>query len=343
MTWFCDWLTLRATLGGEHDVRGGTVLELAPDGSQRWASVKRLPVKGSYDATLQVRSSAGRLEVSGNPIKWFQGHNLWGSNDVHGLAVALVLDVCARVGWAPTPADLAAWDAGGIELSRVDVTRMYRCPAGSVRGWLSVMAAQTVQGHQRVTNPAPGDAGTVYVGQKSRRVSLKFYSKEHELARHGLALGVPSPSLLDYARDTLRVELVLRGMKLKDEGLRVTSEWDESSGDRMMQRQLEQLSMLDNLALADDELADLPPRLLPIYEAWRAGHDLTKLYSKAQFYRHRSALLPHGIDIRQVRPRIVREKEAYPLGAPLRSFLEAPLEPPSWAHGTPLLYQPRAS
>lgn len=340
--WQCDWLTFKAPLQCAHDVRGGEVVSLRRDGSQEWSTTKSMALEGSYSDKLMVRSNGRVLEVSGNPAKYFQGHNLWGPCDVHMLALDTVYEVCGSLGLDITPGDRALWDGGGLTLSRVDCTRMYRLPSGEVPRWLNVMAAQTNQGHQRVTNPSAGDVGTVYVGQKSRRVAMKFYSKGHELIRHPLPPGLAGGGrLAEYASDTLRLELVVRGMKLSDEGLKTSDAWSCATGDQLIDRQLGGLSMLDNVALAEDGAADLPRKLVPTYEAWKAGHDVYRMYSRPTFYRYRAALLPYGIDIRQVRPHIVAEREPYACGAPLRSFLAHPIGPPEWAQGTPLAYQPR--
>jgi hypothetical protein len=54
--------------------------------------------------------------------------------------------------------------------------------------------------------------------------------------------------------------------------------------------------------------------------------------SKTAFYRWRSKLLPYGVDIAITRPRLVETETRYLLGAPLKSFIEGPGEPPpAWA------------
>lgn len=46
-----------------------------------------------------------------------------------------------------------------------------------------------------------------------------------------------------------------------------------------------------------DELTDLPPKLLGVYRMWASGDDLASKLSRPTFYRHRAALLPFGVDI----------------------------------------------
>jgi II/X family phage/plasmid replication protein len=98
------------------------------------------------------------------------------------------------------------------------------------------------------------------------------------------------------------------------------------------------LELNDTLLLADDVVESLPSRLVPIYDAWKAGRDLQKLYARRTFYRYRKALLSFGIDIARVQPRVVVAENQYPLGVPLRQLLSAPFaDVPDWARGTALL------
>ena len=58
-----------------------------------WCFTKPLPVVGSHDANVRIKTSAfygeqgfGReLRIDGNLVKFFQGHNLFGSCDLVGL------------------------------------------------------------------------------------------------------------------------------------------------------------------------------------------------------------------------------------------------------------------
>jgi II/X family phage/plasmid replication protein len=77
-------------------------------------------------------------------------------------------------------------------------------------------------------------SGTVYFGQKSRRVTLKLYSKGEEITSgkkgHGLCSTLALEShqmLLDYGRGMLRSELTLRDMELRDRGLDRASRWSQ--------------------------------------------------------------------------------------------------------------------
>ena len=43
----------------------------------------RLSVKGSHDSNITIRSHTDNtIEISGNPAKFLQGHNVFGTNDL---------------------------------------------------------------------------------------------------------------------------------------------------------------------------------------------------------------------------------------------------------------------
>jgi II/X family phage/plasmid replication protein len=80
----------------------------------------------------------------------------------------------------------------------------------------------------------------------------------------------------------------------------------------------------------------LTPGLRAAYVLWDSGVDLRAVYTKSAFYRFRSRLLVHGIDIAALNP---KEKSNV---VPLVRVLEAvPAQVPDWAHGTPLYWEPR--
>ena len=44
---------------------------------------KTLSVEGSYSSKIQIKShTENQIYISGNPTKFLQGHNLFGSNDL---------------------------------------------------------------------------------------------------------------------------------------------------------------------------------------------------------------------------------------------------------------------
>jgi len=343
MTATIDWVSARVPLAAAGLVNGGCVLALDADGQVEWRSTRRLEVEGSYSTKIQVRSSDdGVLEISGNPAKFLQGHNCFGPPSLIPLVVRCMVKIADQLELPVSIADLSAWRAGAYDLSRVDVARLidFGSPerVRKVLDLLGNFARTKYQSASRVRS------GTVYIGQHSRRVALKFYDKGEEVTAkggHGLCAKVAPEwhqPLLHFAKGKLRAELTLRSNELRDRGYHRASRWSASVAEGLLDERMAALELNDTLTLADDLVAGLPARLVPIYDAWRAGRDLRSLYSKTHFYRLRRQFLGYGVDIAHVLPRLVVAESEYPLGVPLRELLSGPgVAVPDWAVGTDLL------
>jgi II/X family phage/plasmid replication protein len=338
-----DWVSAVVPLVGAEGLHNGCVIALDSDGNEEWTAVRRLDFEGSHSARVQLRGRLdGTLEFSGNPAKLLQGHNLFGSASLVPLMARALEHITDRLGLIPSAEDLADWRAGAYPLTRVDIAGMIRQDSDkTVRKVLDLLGQHAKTKYQS----AVVRSGTVYIGQKSRRVTLKLYSKGEEITSgkkgHGLASTLAPESrkkLLNYGCGMLRSELTLRGMELRERGLERASRWSQAVAMGLLRERMNQLELNDTAVLADDLVEGLPGKLVAVYEAWKAGRDIQKLYSRPTFYRYRAALLPYGIDIARVQPRVVVTENQYPLGVPLRQVLSAPFEgPPAWAIGTDLL------
>jgi II/X family phage/plasmid replication protein len=79
-----------------HPINSGEVFSVAPDGEVEWRSPKRVQATRSFDKKISIKSVGGtghgrstHLWVNGNPSKFLQGHNIFGSDDI----VALMSDL----------------------------------------------------------------------------------------------------------------------------------------------------------------------------------------------------------------------------------------------------------
>jgi II/X family phage/plasmid replication protein len=338
-----DWASSVVPLTGAGYLNNGRVTSMDADGVIEWMALRRLEVEGSYSTKLQVRGRGDEtLEFSGNPAKFLQGHNLFGSGELIPLMAAALGQVVGRLDVVPSAENLADWSSGAYPLTRVDIAGMIPLDSDKqVRKVLDLVGQHAKTKYQG----ASVKSGTVYIGKNSRRITLKLYAKGEEVMSgkkgHGLCVKVAPEwhqPLLNYGRGMLRVELTLRGMELRDRGLERASRWSQAIATKLLRERMSALELNDTLLLADDVVESLPPRLVPIYDAWKAGRDLQKLYSRPTFYRYRKQLLAYGIDIARVQPRVVVAENRYPLGVPLRQILSAPFaDAPDWAKGTALL------
>jgi II/X family phage/plasmid replication protein len=338
-----DWVSAVVPLVGAAGVNGGRIFSVDTDDDIEWTAVRRLEVEGSYSTRLQLRGRQDdTLEFSGNPAKFLQGHNLFGPVAPIALMARTLGQVADRLGLAPSAENLEDWRAGAYPLSRVDIAGMIRLESDkTVRKVLDLVGQHAKTKYQG----ASVRSGTVYIGKNSRRITLKLYAKGEEITSgkkgHGLCAKIAPewrPKLLNYGGATVRVELTLRGMELKARGLDRASHWSQAVAMGLLRERMNELELNDTVMLTDDLLEGLPGKLVAVYDAWKAGRDIQKLYSRRTFYRYRAALLPYGIDIARVQPRAVVTENQYPLGISLRQILSAPFEgPPEWAIGTELL------
>jgi II/X family phage/plasmid replication protein len=336
-----DWITARVPCTLPGHINGGAVVFIDAAGAVERSTDRRLQVPGSHASTLAVRGCGGELEISGNPAKWLQGHNVFGSSHPIRLVYHVMRRLVPILDLTPTLNERRAWVYGDYDLLRVDVTRMYDLGSNAeVVRFLNGAAVVAKGRHQKAS--AYG-SDTVYIGQKSSRLTVKFYNKYQEMMTRGHLLpDTLSPEdcakLLEFVEGQLRYELTLRSKELAERGLRSASAWSSATADRLLDERLGKIELNDALRLAEDVVQQLPPKLVPVYDAWRAGRDLKQLYAKNTFYRYRRQFLAYDIDIAEVRPREVVTETQYLMGRSLKSFLVGSgVLAPDWSKGTALL------
>lgn len=344
-----DWLTMEVPLRHPAPINGGHVTSISPEGEVEWTTLKRIAVAGSHEMGLQVRTCThtaepcSRLHISGNPAKFLQGHNLWGSDDTVALVLAVIYRVAEVLGITMHPEDEDRIHRGHVKLTRVDCTLMFHLAnQGEVMSWIRAAEQTGYMTHRGRGRLAGGS--TLYFGKSSRRWVLKCYAKGPEI----MANRNKQPAILghaaaqEYASKALRVELELKSMELKRLGLDALSMWSMfdtlsfgSVTARLLHDKLGNMTMTTTNALTPEALQALRPPLRLAVQAWESGADLRTTMTKPTFYRYRKELLPLGIDIATILPKDVSNV------VPLHRVLEArPVGVPDWAIGTPLYFDP---
>ncbi|WP_421863114.1 phage/plasmid replication protein, II/X family [Motiliproteus sp.] len=335
-----DWVSAALPLLHQ-PLNGGTVCKILPDSSLEWSTRCAISVVGSHDASIQVKSVGGdgqgkatHLYLHGNPSKFLQGHNIFGSDDLVALVYDTYQKVCKALKLSPQLAELGAVKKGAYSLSRVDINYSYSLPTRSdVNAWLRAAEFKSRTRHGR---PAL-KGGTLYWGKNSRRWALKAYCKgeEIEAPKHRLPDNLLDTKLPEWADNKLRIELVLRAKQLKELGFEEAKTLTVDEIRRVYRSYLERLEMNEQLALTTDQLLEFPQKLRSTYTLWQIGEDLRSTLPKATYYRHRKQLLEYGIDI-------ALRQEAAPRNnvVPLVRVLEAePAEIPQWAFDEQLVHQ----
>ena len=333
-----DWITAIIPCHHDEKVYGGTVASITSDGEIEWQVEKKQQIRGSYESNLSVKSLDPKtILIDGNPAKWLQGHNIFGTENLIGLVDAVMHKLTPLLKLSPSEYDLDCWRDGIYQLKRVDCTAMWELPRRvDVRSWLRAAEMQSKSRHGRPVTTG----GTLYFGKNSRRWSIKFYSKGDEIAAKGHKLPFDidqRDNLINWADNMLRGELTLRSIQLKEKNLSGAAQWNEYKPLELLIQYIQGLNMSEQFSITPVNLEVLPARLIAVYTLWKDGVDLRAIYPKASFYRYRSEFLKQGIDIAIRQPS--KPDNVIPLVRVLRP--EAIVQVPDWAINTNLYFDPK--
>ncbi len=298
-----DWFTGVVGYSGEL-LKLNRVCELTPVGEILWTTERKLQVRGSFDASVQLGRSAPTADMlvasrqydlecmpvclilSGNPSKFLQGHNVFGPS-VSALAPVVRAVIRGLPGEIrPADADCDLWPA--FHRSRVDITTSVDMGSHSlVHDWLRTAASSTRSRHGRAL--VSGD--TVYWGKTSRRWTLKAYCKFCELKDHGPGDLALRDMLRQYCEGQIRFELTLRGPELKGrDTLDESLIWDFFN--RI------EVGVMKAAVSGPKVKTDLPMAVQFTLSRWVGGEDVRHSLNDRMFYRHRRKILDElGVDI----------------------------------------------
>ena len=324
-----DWVTARLPCSNSGQICDGQVVKLNAEGSEiEWTTQTRLSLTGSHDSSISIRSLTPQtIEISGNPAKWLQGHNLFGSNDLRLLMWVFFnrLIEFYDIGLNPTIQDLERIKEGRYTVSRVDINETWFLKNRvEVLAWIR-SAGEKMSMPYRGKGVFSGD--TLYWGKGSKYFYLKCYSKGDEI--HGKKSNFPEalkiPQMLDYAERALRLELVLCSKALREWHINMPCVWSEDMPKMLLLTHVRSLEMSNNFVLNDDVLDALPTKLRLYYKAWLRGDDLRQDLPARTYYRIRKQLKEYDINIELVRDvdkpvdnvvPLIRILEAEPVGIP---------------------------
>jgi II/X family phage/plasmid replication protein len=126
-------------------------------------------------------------------------------------------------------------------------------------------------------------------------------------------------------------------MELKRRSLERGRAWGYDTPTVLLGERIKALDLPENIPLKTvDQVEGLSPRLVLAYRSWLQGEDLRALLPKNTFYRYRTELLKHGIDL-STPPRKAEVSNVIPLW---RYLVAEPVGVPEWAKGTPLYFDP---
>lgn len=325
-------------------INSGEVFSVAPDGEVEWRAPKRLQATGSFEKKISFKSVGGtgdglatHLWVNGNPSKFLQGHNVFGSDDIVSLFSDVFDVVASQTGLCPTPSELRQIRTGDYDIKTVDINYSYELPSISdVKAFIRALEFKAKTRHGRPSTKA----GTLYFGKTSERWALKFYCKADEIktARGRLPDSLSNVGIEDWVENKLRVELRLLSKQLKALDIVKVKDLDAVKVKELFNEYLRKIEMSEQITLSDEVLLALPNKLRSTYTLWSEGHDLRDLMSKATYYRHRTDLKEYGINI-DLRPSSVTKSNVIPL---IRVLETQPASIPHFAFAQGLIHKSAA-
>lgn len=324
------------------------------EGKKVETTVKAAKDRPSSDSGIAIQSSSDHFDaatgrythiwVSGSP-KPLQRHNLFGTESPLELAALLARSALQALDHAVDVFTFNRWLSGrDVKLTRIDITQML--DTGNERnaqGWIAAASEQISVKH-RGRGACTGD--TIYIGKRSKRWALKLYCKFPEITSMSKKHKLPDDieqreALLEYATGTVRSELVLQSMQLKETGLQDGLTWATrpiNSFD-IWSEYMKKVELSGNVRLHTSVVESMPNWLRGTYALWLAGHNIPKMLigktngkeQRATYYRHRKALRAYGIDVSKPK---VEGNNVVPI---LRVIEARPKAIPSWAINTTLL------
>lgn len=332
-----DWLTVELPDPVGLPVNAGEVMRISRDGEVEWTTPARLQVQGSWGssmtfravgaegcdpdlhrATWELGAASGEggpdrspLTISGNPAKFLNGHNLFGTADVTELLERTIAKAKSSI-W-PDLFDNPQIDFSEGLISRIDLTASWLLDrAEDVLPVLRAME-ETVWCPYRGRGVFDAGGSTLYYGRtdKGKRAkdwAIKLYWKGAEVTAHPLpGPAYQVPGLFDELNRTLRVELTLRTPELKRLGLRRVGDWTPGKVAEIWEAYVARLDFGNktvNLDTVDLGQLGLKARHLDAVAAWKAGNDLRQGRSRASFYRLRKEVKEAtGFDIAGLCPK----------------------------------------
>jgi II/X family phage/plasmid replication protein len=267
------------------------------------------------------------LNISGNPSKWLQGHNIFGSED----GVGMITEVLKRLPYEMGLHSVSQFAVRSAIVSRIDFTKslqfenLIQCQA----------FIREVGLRARTRNGRPVLQGSTVGFQKgSGRWNLVVYAKGDEVRVHELPEELPNRDMLiQEAQRLVRVELRLRGKELHDRNLRALSQLTPSRLNELYTEYLERIEMSTVTKIPNDLVMALRPAHRSTYLLWMTGMDVVSTMTIPTFYRHRSELKKYGVDIS-----IPRDCEGPTVVALHKVISGQPYAAPEWAVGTSLLF-----
>jgi II/X family phage/plasmid replication protein len=299
-------------------IQSGQVISTTSDGEVEWCSPKRVQATGSFEKKVSIKSVGGdgtglatHLWVNGNPSKFLQGHNVFGSDDLTSLMYDLFKVIAKQFNLTPTLHEIHRIKTGDYQLKTVDINYSYELPCQTdVKAFIRALEFKAKTRHGRPSTKG----GTLYFGKNSQRWAIKFYSKAEEIqtATGRLPYNLQNIGIETWVENKLRIELRLLSKQLTQLDILNVKDLNTEKVKSVFSEYVGRIEMSEQITLSTEKMIEIPNRLRLTYRAWLDGHDLRDMLSKSAYYRHRADLKAYGINI-DLRPENKKTSNVVPL------------------------------
>lgn len=329
-----DWLTVHLVVP-HTPIPAGHFIEIDHTGELKFDRPKALGIRGTHETTIllsTVSTAKGNaIRIDGNPLKFLQGHNLFGTDDWLGLLYGMydLISVLNPTLHLPSLDDSEPFD---LDLRRVDITYMFDLGHDDlVQHYIDQRAVRSR------SRAAAGQMshGTLYHQKNSRYWAWKTYAKGPEFIKRLPQTLEPEQlgNLAMFVQGKLREELTLRARELD----RIPAPLHSLVPFELFCLYRGKIVTTTNVEVPHDRLAKLPRSVRATYYDWLHGMNVKKTLSHQTFYRHRRLLLA-AVKVDISAPRADAEPDVRYEPALLEPKLNVTI--PEWAKGTPLYYDP---
>jgi hypothetical protein len=294
-----------------------------------WSSRVSVEVHDCARLDVELLQDAGRagldlcwLRLDGNPAKFFQPFNVFGSPDVYSLYVDFASAVIEKIGLKCQPVFARGY------FNRLDAT--FNFDLGSFQGAASLvrqLGRFATVAHRRSSGFS---SSLLFPGRGS---SLSIYHKGPELKSHPPSIDLPA--LIEVADRIVRFEVVSRSERLDAMGLRKCAVWRSESCAKLFSLWQSFINRLRFPVMGHVDLTSIPAPARRLYGVWLSGADVHAVASRMTVYRHRLAILRAG------GPDIALPKPSGDVVEFRRTLLPVPAAVPADLAG--YLYRPRAA
>ncbi len=287
-----------------------------------------------YGTSAQLISRRDRTEliIEASLGMFLTGQNVVGREELLEDCAALILAVLSLAEIPVSAAKKRAIENGKFRLLRVDYAMHCDCGTRERADALMTSLRRSLVSSNRDFS-CYGDE-TLYLGQLSRRRTLRIYRKDIELEKRPLSARV-------YRRDkwmakvtgVVRFELTLRAVELKRLGLDVPGAWNSADARERMREILMGISRVDGVVPNIDRRDALDGKTRLKFDAWCSGvgdafsRDNRKTYQAARLKVQRAT----GIDVMNPLPANIQRRSFLSVRKMFREGLGFKQWPNTWS------------